>query len=264
MAQPTRIDFPNGRGASSIVVTATDGTAPLPTIAVVPRPPRRLPVALAVLLALAPAGCGSEDDDLADRRAEQAERAAVDAGLDDDVAAFLALVARGDAETWRAEYPGSDGTTLVVSNRPPERRVDVVRDGRVVEIRLLTGGEAHRCEPDDDGEPASCTRTDAFVAPPGIFDERAVERLTTALAGRLEDFVFDVEDDVVAGAEATCLVTTVRAGRDRPDLGGRGSLCVSDRGAVLRLDRDGEQLEASDYGTDVPADRFDLPGGPAT
>lgn len=205
-------------------------------------------------------GCGG-DDDPGTARAEQVEAAATDAGLAADVSDFLALAARGPTATYQATYPGPEpGTQLVVANAAPDRRVDVVVDGVVTEVRLVVDGEAFRCVRDADaGAITDCERTDAVVGAPGLFDDGTLDRLTTALLDRADDFSFRVETAPIAGVEATCLVTEIRAGRSRPELGDRGVICVSPQGALLRVDQAGEELEATDYTTDIPDDTFERP-----
>ena len=216
---------------------------------------------LALVLLLGAAACGDDGASPADERAAQARRAAEEAGLDGDVADFLALAARGQAATYQATYPGPErGSTLVVANRPPDRRVDVLAGDDVVEIRFVLDGQAHECVAGDDGEVDDCTRTDAIVEPPGLFREDALQDLTRSLRDRRDDFTFRVEEREVAGVDARCLVTEVRAGRDRPELGDRGELCVSPEGVVLLAEQGGETLEASDYTTDLPEGTFTLPG----
>lgn len=232
-------------------------------------------VALLALLALVVAGCGDEVDELTEageRRAEQARTAAAEAGLDDDVADFLALAARGDTATYRVRYPGpTDGTELVVTSRPPDRRVDVVIDGVTTEVRLVTGGQAFECTPAAEGGDEAegegqgggadlrCERTDALAEPPGTFSERALEELRDALADRADDYTFEVETAPVAGVEARCLVTRRREGRESPELGEQGTLCVSQEGALLLVDQGSDRLEALDYGTDVDGSVFVRP-----
>lgn len=206
------------------------------------------------------AGCGDDAPDVADERADQAEQAALDAGLDRDVAEFLGLLARGRLATYEAVYPGTaDGTELVVHNRPPDRRIDVVVDGTVTETRLVVDGSSYRCVPTDDADEPDCERTDALVDPPGIFHERAVDALTESLRARSEDFTFAIEETAVAGADATCLVTRVRAERARSGLGEGGGICASDDGAILRIDQAGQVLEATAYSTEVDPAVFDRP-----
>ena len=224
----------------------------------------RSAVALAVTVALLVGACGG-DGSPGDRRAEQARAAALDAGLSDEVADFLALAARGATATYQATYPGADdGTTLVVANRPPDRRVDVLRGDDVVEVRLVVEGEALECLPDErSGHIESCTRTDALVEPPGLFRREALERLAESLADRRDDFEFRVVDERVAGADARCLLTVRKEGRRRSDLGRRGEICVSPDGVLLRVEQAGEVLEATEYTTEIPAGTFVRPDAEA-
>ena len=208
------------------------------------------------------ASCGS-DDDPGDQRAAQAREAASDAGLDDEVADFLALAGRGPVATYQVTYPGPEpGTSLVVANDPPDRRIDLVEDDVVVEVRLVLDGEAFECAREGDSEEMGrCVRTDAVVEPPGLFDEAALEELTSALGDRREDFTFQIATRPIAGVEARCLLTEIRRGRERPELGERGELCVSPEGALLRIDQGEESLEATDYTTEIPDNTFTRPDG---
>lgn len=206
------------------------------------------------------AGCG-DDGGVADERSEQVREAAEDAGLDDDVADFLALAARGATATYQATYPGPDeGTSIVVANRPPDRRVDVVEDEVVLQVQLALDGEAVTCSRDDDAEAiVSCERTDAIVEPPGLFGASAMTSLTDALTDRTDDFDFTLESSAIAGVEARCLVTNLRAGRERPELAESGTICVSPEGALLRVAQGDEVLEATDYTTEIPDNTFVRP-----
>lgn len=205
--------------------------------------------------------CGDDGADAGDDRAEQARTAALDAGLDRDVADFLALASRGQTATYQATYPGPDaGTQLVVANDPPDRRVDIVADDRTIEVRLVLGGEAFRCARDDErDEIGPCARTDAVVEAAGLFSEGAVEDLTASLRDRTGDFTFRIESAVIAGVDASCLITEIRDGRDRPELGALGTICVSPEGALLQVEQSGESLEAVDYTTEIPDGTFTRP-----
>lgn len=219
--------------------------------------------ALSIVAALALSGCGTDEPDVGGARADQARTAALEAGLDADVADFLALAARGASATYQVTYPGpTAGSKLVVANRPPDRRVDVVSDGEVHEVRLVVDGQAVTCaRPGGLGDFEPCVRTDAVADPAGVFGAAAIEELTETLRDRVADFAFAVESRPVAGVEATCLVTRILAGRERPELGDGGTLCVSPQGALLLVDQGDEQLEASDYSTDVAEGTFARPDG---
>ena len=215
---------------------------------------------LAAVLVSCGTGCG-DDPGSGDERAEQARQAALDAGLDREVADFLGLAARGVTATYQASYPGpDDGTTLVVANRPPDRRVDLLRGDDVTEVRLVLDGEAFECTPDaDSGRIETCERTDALVEPPGVFTASALDRLTAALTERRDDFEFRLEQRDIAGVEATCLVTERRRAADDGAPSGRGEICVSAEGALLRVEQGGETLEATSYTTEIPDGTFERP-----
>lgn len=229
---------------------------------------------LAALL-VAVSACGDDHDEIAatsDQRADQARAAALDAGLDADVADFLALLARGDTATYEVRFPGpAEGTELVVVSRPPDRRVDLVSEGTATEVRLVTDGQAYTCTPADadadadaDAEELTCDRTDALVDPPGVFRAEALADLGEALAERADDYTFDIEVLPVAGIEARCLVTRLRSGREAAELGASGTICASDEGAVVLVDQGGERLEALDYSTAVADGAFVRPDAPGS
>jgi hypothetical protein len=231
-----------------------------------PRSRRRRASGLAVLtLAAALSACGGGDDEIAatgDERAEQARSAAVEAGLGDEVADFLGLLARGETGTYRVEFPGpSEGTVLEVTSRPPDRRVEITANGTITELRLVTEGQSFTCTPasEDEGAELGCERTSALVEPPGVFRAGALDELSTALAERAEDYTFDIEVLPVAGVDVRCLVTRLRSGREAPELGASGTICASAEGAVLLVDQGGERLEATDYSTEVGSDAFVRP-----
>lgn len=228
------------------------------------------------MLATVLVACGDGTDEVTEAgqaRAEQARTAAVEAGLEEDVADFLALVARGDTGTYEVRYPGpSEGTELIVTNRPPDRRVEVAADGVTFEVRLVTDGQAFECLPPDAegdgaasgetaGDPAelTCTRTDAVVEAPGVFRPEALDELSEALATRLDDYTFEIETKAVGGIEARCLVTRLRSGREAAELGSGGTICASPEGALVLVDQGDERLEATAYTTEVADDAFVRP-----
>lgn len=219
---------------------------------------RRVTVLLCLLVGVT--ACGG-DDDVADTRADQARSAALDAGLDEDVADFLSLAARGQTATYQATYPGPDeATSIVVANQPPDRRIDVLDDERIVETQIVLDGEALTCPRDVEADAiVECERTDAIVEPLGAFGESSMEALTDALADRIDDYTFSIETSAIAGVEARCLVTNVRAGREQAELADSGTLCVSPEGALLRVAQGDEVLEATEYTTDIPDNTFVRP-----
>lgn len=225
-----------------------------------PYDPDVRPAVLLLAIGLLVAAC-SDGGDVGDERAAQARAAALDAGLDVEVADFLALAARGETGTYQATYPGPEaGTTLVVANRPPDRRVDIVEDDVIIQVRLSLGGESYTCSRDEEADAiTACDRTDAIVEPPGLFGSATMATLTRSLSERVEDFDFTIEETAIAGVETRCLVTNVRDGRERPELVDSGTMCVSPEGALLRVAQGDEVLEATDYTTDIPDKTFVRP-----
>ncbi len=207
------------------------------------------------------AACGDDAPDAGASRADQARAAALEAGLDDEVADVLALAARGETATYQVRYAGpTAGTELVITNRGADRRVELVADGTVVEVRLVTDGQTFECIPTDETqEELACERTDALAESPGIFTDAALAEFRDALAARLDDYTFDVEVSPAAGVEARCLVTRLRSGQVDEGLGAGGTLCVSAEGVLLLVDQGDERLEATGYTTDVGDDAFVRP-----
>lgn len=218
---------------------------------------------MAGLVVLVTTGCGDDADEIAatgDERAEQARAAASESGLDEEVADFLGLLARGDTATYRARFPGpTEGTELVIANRPPDRRVELVADGTTTEVRLVTGGEAFTCTPEGESEELECERTDALVEPPGVFRTGALEDLSESFAASADDYTFEIETMPVAGIDARCLVTRLRTGRESAERGSSGTICASPEGALLLVDQGADRLEATEYGTDVDDAAFVRP-----
>src|SRR3546814_17601158 len=90
--------------------------------------------------------CGGDEGtaELGSDRADQVREAAIEAGLEPEVADVLALAARGTTATFRATYNGSDGASVVVSPAPPDHRFDAVVGDRAVERRGIRRPEASR------------------------------------------------------------------------------------------------------------------------
>ena len=200
-----------------------------------------------VLALLAATVACSDDPSPADARADQVREAAEEAGLSDDVIDVLELAARGVEGTFQVTYPGEDGASLVVSQAPPDRRIDVVVGERVVESRVLRDGVGYRCAPPSDDPVGSldCTRSESGLPEPGGFSEEAIDAFTDDLIDSGDDIELSVEPRTIADAHATCLV----AGPD--------TICLSDEGAQLLIDSGDDRLEATAYTTDVPDGTFD-------
>jgi hypothetical protein len=204
---------------------------------------------LLVLTALT--ACG-DDPSPADERAEQLRSLAEDEGLGDDVAEVLELAARGIDATFQVSYPGEEGTSIVVSQSPPNRRVDVVAGQRILESRVVRDDVGYHCAPppDDPGGQLDCTRRETTLDAPGAFTEQALEAFAGELAETGDEVELRVEERTIAGVPASCLVAA-------PARGSPETICFSDEGAQLLLDTAGERVEADAYTTDVPEGTFD-------
>ncbi len=219
-------------------------------------PPVRLgPVVL--LLAAGVGACG-EGDGALDQRADQVRDAAEAADLPADVVDVLVLAARGTGATFQVTYPGDDGTSVVISQAPPDRRVDVVVGDRIVRSQVVRGGVGYRCTPpeDDPGGELACRRSQGAIDAPGAFTDAALDAFTDDLSTSRDELALTVETRRVAGVEATCLVASPGAGADGGDADAE-TLCLSDEGAQLLVDAGGERLEASAYTSHVPEGTFD-------
>jgi hypothetical protein len=212
-----------------------------------------------VVLLAALGGCG-DDDPVADQRAEQVREAASDAGLPDDVVDVLVLAARGTTATFQITYQGTGGARLIVSQDPPNRRVDVVAGTTVVESRVFRDGVGYRCAPPEGApdEPVDCARTEGALPSPGGFTDEALDAFAEDLAASLPDLDLTVEDRDLAGVTATCLVAAPVAGPTDGTGSGVETLCLSPEGGQLLVDAAGERVVAEAYTTDVPEGTFDL------
>lgn len=219
---------------------------------------RRAPSALVALALALPAACGG--DDPSDTRADQLRAAAEDAGLPDDVADVLVLAGRGSSGTFQITYPGDDGAQLVVSQAPPNRRLDVVVGDVIVQSRVFRDGVGYECAPpaDDPGGPLDCERSEGALDAPGAFTDDALDTFVASLGASLDDVVLSVEARSLADVDATCLVSVPKAGPTDGTGAGVETLCLSPEGGQLLVDAAGERVVAERYTTDVPAGTFDV------
>lgn len=224
-----------------------------------PPPARTALAALTALAGLAAlAGCGNDAPSAGEARAEDARQAAEDAGLPDGVADLLADAAAAVDRTYRVAYD-VDGGRVVVTQRPPDRRVDVVAADGTVDSTISVGGRVHACTDPAGDEPWRCERL-ADAPAEGGFDADAVADLAHALSVGVDHYDFAVEEEQLLGTSARCLVTRLRAGGDAdPALGSEGRLCIADTGALLLVERPAGIVRATQYATGVDDDAFDLP-----
>src|SRR5690606_20753045 len=119
------------------------------------RPVRRstaLVLALVLAAGQALAACG-DDDRVGDERAGQVRQAALDAGLDDEVADVLALAAAGATATFQVTYAGTEGAEVMVSQQPPNRRIDVLTAGLIVQSQVVRDGVGYLCSLPEGAQP---------------------------------------------------------------------------------------------------------------
>lgn len=201
---------------------------------------------MVVVLLVGSAACGG-DPSAADARADQIREVAEDAHLPDDVVDVLELAARGVDGTYQVTYPGEEGASIVISQAPPDRRIDVLAGERIVESRVFRDGVGYRCTPpsDDPGGSLDCHRSEAALDAPGAFTDEALQAFAEGLADAGRDEALKVEPRTIADTHATCLVA------------GDETICLSDEGAQLLVDANGDRLEASSYTTDLPDGTFD-------
>lgn len=205
--------------------------------------PRRRATAVALLSCLAlvaPVGCSRGDDpswvEVAGMRERQARAAAAEAGLPAPVQEVLGRAARAPAATFSATYAsGSD--RLVVTQRPPRRRVDVVGTGGAPLESVVSDGEGGtvRCERASRAaaDRWACRAATGASGAVGAFSPELVARTVEALTASASTYRTDVYDLTVAGVHVQCLRSTPVD----PTTGPPSQLCVAPDGVPLLLDR---------------------------
>lgn len=196
------------------------------------------------------------------QRADQVHRAARAAGLSDEVADVLSLAARGAGATFQVTYAGTDGAQVTVSQEPPNRRIDVLTAGLIVESQVVRDGVGYRCTLPTGGhagDPLRCRRTHGAIEAEGTFTAEALDRFTDALAASVDSVELTVETRTIAEVEARCLVSAPKAGSSLDDSGGSvDTICLSPDGAQLLVDSGGQRTVADSYSTTVPSGTFDV------
>lgn len=217
---------------------------------------------LLAALGLLAGACGDDAPGAGEARADQAREAAAAAGLGDDVADVLALAASSVDGTFRVVYeledPGGGTRRVAVTQRPPDRRVDVTSADGTRDATIDVDGRTRSCTQPPGGEWV-CEELGRPTAETA-FDQAAVDALAEALAGAVDDYAITVEQREVAGTDAECIVTRLRSdAAGDPALGSEGTLCVAPTGAVLLVERPVGTLRALEHSTDVDDAAFELP-----
>jgi len=226
-------------------------------------------IAVASVLLLACGGGGPS-------RADQGKSIASDAGLGADVADLFALALQGPSATYTLTYSTKDtagaATQLTVTQRPPDRRVDVFAADGTIESTFRLGSVAYQCTKESRGVGAPDPKSPTWVCgriggaiggAAGATDPLSgdsVKAAIDAFKARAADYDFRVEHRTIVGIDASCLITTRKAGHDQdPALGASATLCVAPDGAVLSVEVPTGAYAATAYSTTVDANTLELP-----
>jgi hypothetical protein len=216
-----------------------------------------------LVLLLAAAACGSHED-ASQRTAAGRERQARDlarrAGLSVDVQDFLARYAAASASDFEVTYaPSSSGTTVVLAQDPPRRRVDLVTPP-VTRSIFVTNEGTFNCALDN--QKWTCQKSAQQESTPGLLSSADIEREVGQLKAAKPDYEFRVSSRKLAGVSARCLAVTPRPGSAAT--GARSDWCLSAEGAVLLFEgaASPNPLKAVRYTTHVDGRRLQLPAAP--
>ena len=227
-----------------------------------PRLRPALPALLALLLVAT--ACGAHED-ASQRTAAGRERQARDlarrAGLSVDVQDFLARYAAASASHFEVTYAASaSGTTVVLVQDPPRRRVDLVTPP-VTRSIFVTSEGTFNCALEN--RKWSCQKSAQQESTPGLLSPTDIEREVSQLKAAKPNYIFKVSSRKLAGVSARCLAVTPRLGA--AGAGGRSDWCLSAEGAVLLFEGSANPnpLKAARYTTHVDGRRLQLPAAPS-
>ncbi|MBV8304051.1 MAG: hypothetical protein JOZ04_07560 [Acidimicrobiia bacterium] len=216
-------------------------------------------LAAVALVACTAVACGQHESPAAktlDERQNQARQVASRAGLSPAVQDFLALYATAADNSFTVTYgPSAAGTSIVLVQDPPLRRVDLVAPP-VTRSVFVTAQGTYDCALDN--QKWACEQAQQQEGPPGLLAPADIDRTVAELQAAKTNYTFAVTDRTIAGTRARCLVTTPRPGV----AGGGSTLCLSPRGAVLLVEGAGNPLRAVKYSTSVDTRRLALPATP--
>jgi len=212
-----------------------------------------------VVLALVAVACGQHESPAqktAHERQNQARQVASKAGLSPAVQDFLALYSTAANNSFTVTYgPSAAGTSVVLIQHPPLRRVDVIAPP-VTRSVFVTRQGTYDCALDN--QQWTCQQSQQQEAAPGLLATADIERTVAELKAAKTNYTFSVTKRTIAGTDTQCLVTKPRSGV----AGGGSTLCLSSRGAVLLVDGNGNPLRAVKYSTSVDTRRLQLPTAP--
>jgi len=216
-------------------------------------------LAAIVLVGVVAVACGQHESPAqktAHERENQAREAAHKAGLSPAAQDFLALYATAADNRYSITYaPSAAGSTIVLLQDPPLRRVDVVA-GPVTRSVFVTRQGTFDCALEN--QQWTCQQSQQQEGAPGLLAPADIDRFIAELKTAKTNYTFAVTKKTIANTDTRCLVTT-----PKPGVPGQGStLCLSSRGAVLLVEGTGNPLRAVKYSTSVDDRRLALPTAP--
>ena len=169
---------------------------------------------------------------------------------------FLALYATAANNKYSVTYgPSPAGTSVLLAQDPPLRRVDVVVPP-VTRSVFVTRQGTFECALQD--QKWTCQQAQQQEGTPGLLAPADIARTVAELKGATTNYTFSITKRKVAGTDTRCLVTKPKSGV----AGGGSTLCLSSRGAVLLVEGAGNPLHAVKYSTSVDDRRLQLPTAP--
>jgi hypothetical protein len=211
------------------------------------------------VLLLGVAACGGSSQTKADQGRSIAEQA----GFAPDVANFFSLAASGANATYRETIETTDATgkplQVTTTQRPPDTRFDTFHADGSVDSTISVGGRNYQCTMAanhwDCGELGVAQSSSAQV-----FSPSAVQSAIDGFRQRANDYDFRVENRLIVGITARCLITTRKPGREQnSSLGAAATLCLSPEGVVVLVEVPSGSIRATTYSTVIPNDAFTLP-----
>ena len=222
-------------------------------------PPAVLRAVAVLIVAVTAVGCGQHESPAqktAHARENQTRQAARKAGLSPAVQDLLALYATAATNKFAVTYaPSTTGTTFVLIQDPPLRRVDVVAPP-VTRSVFVTKQGTYECALEN--QQWTCQQSQQQEGAPGLLSAADLDTFIADLNAARTNYTFSVTKKTVAGTDARCLVATPKQGVAGPS----STLCLSSRGAVLLSEGTSNPLRAVKYSTSVDDRRLQLPTAP--
>jgi hypothetical protein len=215
--------------------------------------------AVAVLVLVTAAACGQHQSPAQKtiaKREAQARQVAREAGLSPAVQDVLAQYATAADNSFTVTYgPSQAGSSIVLIQDPPLRRVDVAASGVTRSVFVTKQGTFECAEQNNQW---SCQPSQQQEGTPGLLAPGDIQQTVAQLKTAKTNYTFSVTNRKIAGTDVRCLVT-----KPRPGVAGGGStLCLSSRGAVLLAEGTSNPVQAVKYSTSVDKQKLQLPTTP--